>query len=59
MKMCNRVITMWWIAAIVIVFLIVYAVFSKPVRKPRRLRDLAKENGYSPANESHPTFKCK
>lgn len=42
---------MWWVSTIVIICLIVYAMFSKPARKPRRTEDLIKENEYSPAND--------
>ncbi|WP_205763128.1 hypothetical protein [Aneurinibacillus aneurinilyticus] len=46
---------MWWVSAIVIICLIAYAVFSKPVRKLRRTEDLVKGNGYSPAADPiHP-----
>lgn len=53
--MWNGVIMMWWVSAVVIICLIAYAVFSKPVRKLRRTEDLVKENGYSPATDPiHP-----
>lgn len=42
---------MWWISATVIIYLIAYAMFSKPVRKPKRIEDLVKEEGYTPAND--------
>ncbi|MMZ70457.1 hypothetical protein D1872_335060 [compost metagenome] len=44
-------IMMWWISATVIIYLIAYAMFSKPVRKPKRIEDLVREEGYTPAND--------